>query len=431
MFLAPPGKRNAVILVASLIFYAWGEPVYWILMLLMILSAYGAGLLLDYFSGDVRRQRRVAIVFVGAAAGILMFFKCTKRLTFPAGISFYTFQIISYLMDLYQGKGRAQRNLIDFAMYISLFPQLIAGPIVRYEQMERQFTDRTLSLEKVSYGIRRFSAGLAKKVILADTLAQLVEKAGAQTDMLSCYLTAVGFMMQIYYDFSGYSDMAIGLGSMMGFDFPENFNFPYISGSVTEFWRRWHMTLGTWFRDYVYIPLGGNRVGTFRFAINIFTVWFLTGFWHGASITFVLWGLYFGVLLVMEKRFRRTSIYRKIPIPARNAFGWLGTFFLVMVGFVLFRSENIEQAFARCRGLFGMSGAEKMTQLSLYYFRDFAGILLISVIFMMPVTRIVKERFGNAVWFGVLENIVCFSLFLLSVSFVIDSSFQPFLYFRF
>lgn len=431
VFLVPPGKRNVVVLTVSLVFYAWGEPVYWLMMLMMIFAGYRAGLLLNSLPEKTEKKRWIAGIFVGLAACVLVFFKCTGRLAFPIGISFYTFQIISYLMDIYCGKARAQKSFVDFAMYISMFPQLIAGPIVRYEQMEPQLKGRVLSFEKTAYGIRRFSTGLAKKVILADTLAQLVEKAGTQTDMLSYYLTAFGFMMQLYYDFSGYSDMAIGLGSMMGFTFPENFNFPYVSGSVTEFWRRWHMTLGAWFRDYVYIPLGGSRVGTARFICNIFIVWFLTGFWHGASLTYILWGLYFGVLLVIEKEFRRTDIYRKIPPYVRNILGWMWMFFLVMAGFVLFRSENLIQAASGIKGLFGVAVSAGVTPMSLYYLRNFCGILLLSIIFMTPVTRMAEERFGKKVWFQALEGVCSLALLLLSVSFVIDSSFQPFLYFRF
>lgn len=431
VFLMPAGGRNAVILAASLIFYAWGEPVYWILMVGMIFFGYGAGFALEFYSENRRMQKRILWIFAGTAAAILVFFKCTKSVAFPIGISFYIFQIISYLVDIYWKRGRIQRNFIDFAMYISMFPQLIAGPIVRYEQMEGQLKERGLSIDKIAYGIRRFAVGLAKKVILADTLAQLVEKAGAQTDMLAYYLTAIGFMMQIYYDFSGYSDMAIGLGSMMGFEFPENFNFPYVSGSVTEFWRRWHMTLGTWFRDYVYIPLGGNRVGRIRYAFNIFAVWFLTGFWHGASLPFILWGLYFGILLILEKGFRATHIYDRIPTFIKGMFGRIWTFFLVMAGFVLFRAENLAQAVERIRGLFGGAGIARVTQISLYYLRDFSGILILSFVFMTPVMRVIMEKFEERAWFCALESAVCLLLFLLSTAFTIDSSFQPFLYFRF
>lgn len=431
VFIVPPGKRNVVILAASLLFYAWGEPLYWILMVLMIVSGYAAGLLLERLADDRRRQKYTACIFAGGAVGVLVFFKCTRRLPFPVGISFYTFQIISCLADICRGRGRAQRRFIDFAMYISMFPQLIAGPIVRYEQMEPQLVQRTLSFEKISYGIRRFSAGLAKKVILADTLAQLVEKAGARNDMLSCFLAAFGFMMQIYYDFSGYSDMAIGLGSMMGFVFPENFDYPYISRSVTEFWRRWHMTLGTWFRDYVYIPLGGNRVGKMRFLRNIFVVWFLTGFWHGASLNFILWGLYFGVLLVLEKGFRKTGICRKLPDAVKSILGWVWTFFLVMAGFVLFRSDTLEQAFAGIGGMIGITASGYMTDMSFYLLRNYAGILICSVLFMFPAVRTAERKFGEKNWFCVLEGTVCLLLLLLSTAFVIDSSFQPFLYFRF
>lgn len=421
VFLVPKNRRNAVILAASLLFYIWGEPVYWILMILLLLFCYGAGLLLEHTEQRKCGRRMVFAVSVAGMVSVLVFFKTTKTFLFPIGISFYTFQMISYLADIYRKRERAERNPVRFALYVALFPQLIAGPIVRYSQIAPQIRDRELSFAKTAYGIRRFCTGLAKKVILADTLAMLVEKAGAQTDLLGYLLAAVGFMMQIYYDFSGYSDMAIGLGSMMGFVLPENFHYPYVATSVTEFWRRWHMTLGIWFRDYVYIPLGGNRVGKGRWILNLLAVWLLTGFWHGASFDFILWGFYFCVLLIVEKLFRSTELCGKIPYKAKRIFGFLWTFFLVMAGFILFRENRVPIT----------ELDEIMTSLSLYYLRNNLGILFLSFLFMTPVICMIKKKYGGTTIYRVAEGVVCLLLFVLSTAFIVDSSFRPFLYFRF
>ena len=313
--ITPKALKNAVLLISSLVFYAWGEPIYIFLMAATIGIAYIMGLLIERFRGRLWSKVFLILSIISSLAG-LIYFKYADffignfnritglsapllKLALPIGISFYTFQVLSYTVDVYRGDAKAQKNPINLATYVALFPQLIAGPIVRYADIENQLTARTHSFEKIAYGIKRFIIGLAKKIILANALGELTEAFICSNDksVLFFWLFALCYMLQIYFDFSGYSDMAIGLGSLFGFKFAENFHYPFISSSITEFWRRWHISLGTWFRDYVYIPLGGNRVKKLRWLFNIFVVWFLTGFWHGAEWNFVVWGLYFGVLL--------------------------------------------------------------------------------------------------------------------------------------
>ena len=320
-FLAPKVLKNPVLLLSSLFFYGWGEPKYVFLMVVTILSGYVFGLLIERFSGKGLSKVFLVLSVLVSLAG-LAYFKYADffiqnfnaltgfsvpflRLALPIGISFYTFQILSYTVDVYRGTVKAQKNPIHLATYVALFPQLIAGPIVRYQDVEKQLVSRTHSFEKASAGCRRFILGLAKKILIANTLGELCQvfTQSAELSVLYYWLYAVAYMLQIYYDFSGYSDMAIGLGKIFGFELLENFNYPFISKSITEFWRRWHISLGTWFRDYVYIPLGGNRLGRTRQLFNIFVVWLLTGFWHGAEWNFIIWGLYFGVLLTFEKFF--------------------------------------------------------------------------------------------------------------------------------
>ncbi len=320
-FIAPKGLKNPVLLLSSLVFYGWGEPVYVFLMIGTVLLGYIFGLLIDKFRGQKLSKLFLVVSVATSLAGLLYFkyadFFITNfnavtglslpllRVVLPIGISFYTFQILSYTVDVYRGTVSVQKNPISLATYVALFPQLIAGPIVRYADVEKELSNRVHSFDNVAYGIRRFIIGLSKKILIANTLAELGE-AFLQTgtpSVLFYWLYAIGFMLQIYFDFSGYSDMAIGLGRIFGFHFMENFNYPFIAASITDFWRRWHMSLGSWFRDYVYIPLGGNRVKRARLLFNIFVVWFLTGFWHGAEWNFVIWGLYFGVLLTLEKFF--------------------------------------------------------------------------------------------------------------------------------
>ena len=363
-FLTPARFRNAVLLLASLIFYAWGEPKYVLLMLASILSGYGFGLLQERYRGQ-KGAKLVCGLSVAVSLSFLLYFKYADfflenfnaatglgvpllRIALPIGISFYTFQIISYTVDVYRGEP-AQKNLIHLAAYVAMFPQLIAGPIVRYSDIAQQLEHRSHSTALAAEGVRRFLIGLGKKILIANQLGELcsVFRASDEKSVLFYWLYAVAFALHIYFDFSGYSDMAIGLGKVFGFHFLENFNYPYISASITEFWRRWHISLGTWFRDYVYIPLGGNRVGRARQLLNILVVWMLTGFWHGAAWNFVVWGLMFAVLLIMEK------LWLLKPLSKCRPLAHLYVVFFVVISFVIFNAENMGQALSDIGGLFG------------------------------------------------------------------------------
>ncbi|MBQ3404374.1 MAG: MBOAT family protein, partial [Oscillospiraceae bacterium] len=352
-YLCPLCVRNLFLLVASLIFYAWGEPVYVLIMLFTILFDYGAGLLIEKAEGGAKRKALLALTVI-VNLGILCFFKYTDfaietanslfgtavsymRLALPIGISFYTFQTLSYVVDVYRGNVRAQHRIVDFAMYVTMFPQLIAGPIVRYSDIEHQLSGREVTAERFSKGVFRFIIGLGKKVLLANQIGLLWDEVyalGGDMSALTAWLGALAFTFQIYFDFSGYSDMAVGIGGMLGFDFPENFRYPYESKSITEFWRRWHMTLGTWFREYLYIPLGGNRKGIARQILNLLIVWSLTGLWHGAGWNFVLWGLYFFVILVAEKLFL-LMLLQRCPKWVGHVYALL----LIILGWVIFACD--------------------------------------------------------------------------------------------
>ena len=383
-FLTPARFRNAVLLLASLIFYAWGEPKYVLLMLASILSGYGFGLLQERYRGQ-KGAKLVCGLSVAVSLSFLLYFKYADfflenfnaatglgvpllRIALPIGISFYTFQIISYTVDVYRGEP-AQKNLIHLAAYVAMFPQLIAGPIVRYSDIAQQLEHRSHSTALAAEGVRRFLIGLGKKILIANQLGELcsVFRASDEKSVLFYWLYAVAFALHIYFDFSGYSDMAIGLGKVFGFHFLENFNYPYISASITEFWRRWHMSLGTWFRDYVYIPLGGNRVGRARQLLNILVVWMLTGFWHGAAWNFVVWGLMFAVLLIMEK------LWLLKPLSKCRPLAHLYVVFFVVISFVIFNAENMGQALSDIGGLFGAGGIPLVSAEAVYCLRSFSG----------------------------------------------------------
>ena len=377
-FLTPARFRNAVLLLASLIFYAWGEPKYVLLMLASILSGYGFGLLQERYRGQ-KGAKLVCGLSVAVSLSFLLYFKYADfflenfnaatglgvpllRIALPIGISFYTFQIISYTVDVYRGEP-AQKNLIHLAAYVAMFPQLIAGPIVRYSDIAQQLEHRSHSTALAAEGVRRFLIGLGKKILIANQLGELcsVFRASDEKSVLFYWLYAVAFALHIYFDFSGYSDMAIGLGKVFGFHFLENFNYPYISASITEFWRRWHISLGTWFRDYVYIPLGGNRVGRARQLLNILVVWMLTGFWHGAAWNFVVWGLMFAVLLIMEK------LWLLKPLSKCRPLAHLYVVFFVVISFVIFNAENMGQALSDIGGLFGAGGIPLVSAEAVYF----------------------------------------------------------------
>ena len=353
------------------------------------------------------------------------------RVALPIGISFYTFQVLSYVVDVYRGQVEAQKSFIDLAAYIAMFPQLIAGPIVRYADIQEQLRHRSHSLEQAALGTRCFVIGLSKKVLIANVLYQLITvfKDSREPSILFYWLYAVACVLHIYFDFSGYSDMAVGLGRIFGFQFPQNFNYPFISASITEFWRRWHMTLGGWFRDYVYIPLGGNRDSRGRQLRNILIVWALTGLWHGAAWNFVLWGLFFAVLLMGEK-----LLYGK-ALGRTHVVKHLYTLLLVLVSFVLFDANSVHQAFTRIAAMFGGGQIPWTSVESLYYLRSYAVIFFIALVGATPlpaklVARLSRSR-GGQVLTGTLEPIVLTALLMVSTAFLVDGSFNPFLYFRF
>lgn len=446
-FVVPKVFKNPVLFLFSLIFYAWGEPKYVVLMIGAILSGYIFGLLIERYRGT-----QVSKLFMGlsllTSLGMLAVFKYADffveninaivgielkqlHLSLPIGISFYTFQILSYTIDVYRGNVAAQKNLITLGTYISLFPQLIAGPIVRYVDVEKQLTERTRNMEQIALGVRRFVLGLAKKVLLANQLGELCEifRATNEKSVLFYWMYAIAFTLHIYFDFSGYSDMAIGLGKIFGFTFMENFNYPYISKSITEFWRRWHISLGSWFRDYVYIPLGGNRVSKSKWVRNIFIVWFLTGMWHGAAWNFILWGLLFAVLLFLEK----VWLYRVLE--KTKIFKHFYVIFFVTVSFVLFNAASLEQFFNDLFGLFGVLAIPVINETSIFYLKDYAIILIMGCILATPCMQMLWRKLApKRTWKvvgDVLELVGLPVLFLVVTAYLIDGSFNPFLYFRF
>ena len=445
-FLTPARFRNAVLLLASLIFYAWGEPKYVLLMLASILSGYGFGLLQERYRGQ-KGAKLVCGLSVAVSLSFLLYFKYADfflenfnaatglgvpllRIALPIGISFYTFQFISYTVDVYRGEP-AQKNLIHLAAYVAMFPQLIAGPIVRYSDIAQQLEHRSHSTALAAEGVRRFLIGLGKKILIANQLGELcsVFRASDEKSVLFYWLYAVAFALHIYFDFSGYSDMAIGLGKVFGFHFLENFNYPYISASITEFWRRWHMSLGTWFRDYVYIPLGGNRVGRARQLLNILVVWMLTGFWHGAAWNFVVWGLMFAVLLIMEK------LWLLKPLSKCRPLAHLYVVFFVVISFVIFNAENMGQALSDIGGLFGAGGIPLVSAEAVYCLRSFALVLILAVFGATPLLRNGLVRLSQYPTAGkvlnALEPFTLFILLLVMTGYLVDGSFNPFLYFRF
>ena len=348
-------------------------------------------------------------------------------ITMPIGISFFTFQALGYIIDVYTKKHSSARSVFEFMTYISLFPQLIAGPIVRYSDVQTELKDRTESYDKFSEGIKRFTIGLAKKVLLANVLGELVTSI-TEVTVLSSWLKAIAYTMQIYFDFSGYSDMAIGIGLMIGFRFLENFNYPLIASSVTDFWRRWHMSLSQWFRDYIYIPLGGNRVSSLKWIRNIFVVWFLTGFWHGASWNFILWGLYFGILLVIEKKFLKKYLDKT------KIFKYIYTLLIVIVSFVIFSTTSLSQISLELGNMFGINKIPFTGPETTYYLKNYATLIIIGITSATPFVKCIIQKLQNTKLkkiINVMEPIVYILILILSTSFLIDESFNPFLYFRF
>ncbi len=441
-YIVPNKAKNLVLLLASLFFYFYGEPTYGIIMVLSIVLTYIFGLLMDKYPTHKKTFLILAIV---VGIGILVYFKYFNFLmdninmfiggkidfiyvALPIGISFYTFQLVSYIIDVYRGDAKVQKSLLKLATYIALFPQLIAGPIVRYTTIEEQLEDRKHSFSKFALGVRRFIVGLGKKVLIANILGELANNFLGSTDnsTLFYWLYGISNMLQIYFDFSGYSDMAIGLGKMFGFEFLENFDYPYTSTSITEFWRRWHMSLGTWFRDYIYFPMGGNRVSKIKWIRNIMVVWLLTGLWHGAAWNFIIWGLYFGILLMIEKLFLKKFL-DKLP----NIISRIYVLFIVMVSFVIFSGTNTQEIFKNLGGLVGINTTSLISAESIYYLKSFFVVLILGII---GATRFPKNIANNEKLIkitNVLEPIFLALVLVLSTSYIIDSTFNPFLYFRF
>ncbi len=441
-FLVPRNLKNSILLIFSLIFYAWGEPKYVFLMIATIALFYGCGLAIEkcqrkswkriwltvsiVTSLSLLAVFKYADFFLGSINGVTGAQLPLLKLALPIGISFYTFQCLSYTIDVYRGDAKAQQNIISFGAYVSLFPQLIAGPIVRYVDIARELDHRSHSWEDLCLGLRRFLIGLAKKILIANQLGELTNlfRASTEKSVVFYWIYAIAFALHIYFDFSGYSDMAIGLGRIFGFRFIENFNYPYMSRSISEFWRRWHISLGSWFRDYVYIPLGGNRVKKLRWVFNVLVVWMLTGLWHGAAWNFVLWGLLYAVFLLLE---RFVPALQKLPVILRRAYVLL----VVVLGFVLFNAESLSQAAGDIAGMFGLGGVPLLTTQTVYYLRSYGVLLLSAVIGSTPLIRNAGIRLSERPMGAVLESAALIVLLLVCSAYLVDGSFNPFLYFRF
>lgn len=443
-FIVPKKFKNFILFLSSIFFYFCGEPIYTFLMIGEIFIAYvGARYL------EKHRKKSILVSLLAIHIGALGLFKYSDftinninqifgskipllKLALPIGISFYTFQIISYVVDVYRGKVKAQKSFLKLATYVSLFPQLIAGPIVRYETIEKELDSRTSNFENFAYGVRRFVIGLGKKVLIANMLGELCDVFSTTNEksVLFYWIFAISYSLQIYFDFSAYSDMAIGLGRMFGFHFLENFNYPYISKSITEFWRRWHMSLSSWFRDYVYIPLGGNRKETIILVRNIFIVWALTGIWHGANWTFVIWGLMYGIMLIIEKLFL-TKHLEKMPSILQRIY----VLFTVMISFIIFNANSIGEAWNNIIGLFGANGESLINASTVYYLKSYLVVLVIAIIGSTPLLKNIIEKLktktnANKI-INLLEPIAMASILIIVTAYLVDNSYNPFLYFRF
>lgn len=443
-FIVPKKFKNFILFLSSIFFYFCGEPIYTFLMIGEIFIAYVGARYLEKY-----RKKSIIVSLLAIHIGALGLFKYSDftinninqifgskipllKLALPIGISFYTFQIISYVVDVYRGKVKAQKSFLKLATYVSLFPQLIAGPIVRYETIEKELDSRTSNFENFAYGVRRFVIGLGKKVLIANMLGELCDVFSTTNEksILFYWIFAISYSLQIYFDFSAYSDMAIGLGRMFGFHFLENFNYPYISKSITEFWRRWHMSLSSWFRDYVYIPLGGNRKETIILVRNIFIVWALTGIWHGANWTFVIWGLMFGIMLIIEKLFL-TKHLEKMPSILQRIY----VLFIVMISFIIFNANSIGEAWNNIIGLFGANGESLINASTVYYLKSYLVVLVIAIIGSTPLLKNIIEKLktktnANKI-INLLEPIAMASILIIVTAYLVDNSYNPFLYFRF
>lgn len=443
-FIFPKKHKNIVLLIFSFIFYFYGEPKYILLMLIEVFFSYFMTLSLEK-----NKSKSLLGIIISFHIFLLCVFKYLNfiitninsifggsisllNIVLPIGVSFYTFQIISYEVDVYRGKVKASKSLIDYMTYVFLFPQLIAGPIVRYETVSKELKSRKVTLEDFSYGVNRFIIGLFKKIVIANNIGELCKilNDSSEVSVLLYWVLGIGYLLQIYFDFSGYSDIAIGIGRMIGFKFPENFNYPYIADSVTDFWRRWHMTLSSWFRDYVYIPLGGNRVSTIKHIRNILVVWMLTGLWHGASWNFIIWGLYFGIILIIEKYFLN-KILEKLPKVIRSIY----TMLIVMISFIIFSSDDMSSALTVIKGLFSFNSLKFSNNFIIYYIRSYGVILVGGLVLSTPLIKNVinklKENKTLEYIINIFEVIVIVLILVVITSMLIDSSYNPFLYFRF
>ena len=451
-YISPRKLKNTSLFLASLVFYAWGEPVYVSIMLFSTVFDFVNGLFIEKFKFQKKYtlSKLVLIISIVGNLSILFFFKYSDfvinninqlfslninnlDLTLPIGISFYTFQTMSYTIDVYRGQVKAQKNIIDFGTFVSLFPQLVAGPIVRYKTIAEQLKTREHSIDKFSQGVKRFIVGLGKKVLLANNIGMIWQQISTSNidnlPIASAWLGAICFSMQIYFDFSGYSDMAIGLGKMLGFDFLENFNLPYISKSITEFWRRWHISLGTWFKEYVYIPLGGNKHGTRKLIRNMFIVWALTGFWHGANWNFVFWGLYFGIILIIEKLFL-LELLNKLPNFIKHVY----TLFLVVISWMIFAIEDTATLGKYLKTMFGFNNTSMINNETIYLFLTNMFLLIICIIAITSLPNYINSKLQKLECIELLNhcrNVIYIIIFIVSITFLISASYNPFLYFRF
>lgn len=446
-YVSPIKWRNIVLLLFNVIFYSWGEPIYIILMAFSIVVDYGLGLFLDKNRENPKKSKSIVVISVVFNIGLLVFFKYFDfiienlsyisgleqleplGLALPIGISFYTFQKLSYIIDVYRQESKAQKSFVAFASFVTLFPQLIAGPIIQYRDLENQLEKRKYSIEQFAAGVTIFVIGLGKKVLLANNIGMLWEVYQSTNvqdlSVLGAWLGALAFTFQIYFDFSGYSDMAIGIGRMLGFEFKPNFNYPYCSRSITDFWRRWHISLSSWFRDYVYIPLGGNRKGKNRWLINILIVWAATGLWHGASWNFLLWGIYYGILLILEKLFLLKWL-EKVPRIVTHIY----TMFFVIVGWVIFAIEDSTRCLSYIATMFGLQGKSFLQDVDLYYVRNYFAMFILVCCASLPIIDRFKKKMNDKMRFTVLMFGLGIVL-LLSTTYLVDSTYNPFLYFRF
>ncbi len=444
-YITPYRYRNLFLFVVNLIFYGWGEPVFVLLMLFSTLVDYTHGYFIDKYRENKKIAKRFLVSAVVINLGLLGFFKYTGFLTetlnvlpflniepieipLPIGISFYTFQTMSYSIDVYRGDAPVQKNIITFGTYVTLFPQLIAGPIVRYQEVAEQLDHRKETIADFTNGVKLFMVGLAKKVLIANQMGLLwdqLRETSQENGVLGSWIGICAYAFQIYFDFSGYSDMARGLGNMFGFEFLKNFDYPYISKTITEFWRRWHISLGTWFREYVYIPLGGNRKGTKRMVINLLIVWFLTGLWHGASVNFILWGLYFGVILIIEKLFLMKYL-QKLPAALQHLY----SLFLIVIGWVIFYFEDMQLMGQFFNDLFNPAGG-LIGQEALVLVWSYLPLLVAAVLASTPLAYKLYEKIKYRNWCWIPETTLCAAALLICTATLVSQSYNPFIYFRF